>query len=90
MNPTAIAAVFIAARVRISMVLSVPCRFITRRCPRKAGRYITRACAAGVAGIALAAVGVIAASASAVTPRAQRTAKVTRAGTAHVATGPGA
>jgi WD40 repeat protein len=71
------------------MVLSAPSRFIIKRGQRKAGRYITRVCAAVLAGLALAAVGVTAASASTATPRTLQTAKVTRAGTALATTGPG-
>ena len=67
MSPTAIAAVLIVACLGMGMVMSVPYRFFRRR-QRKAERYITRACAAVMAGIALAAVGVTAASASAATP----------------------
>jgi DNA-binding beta-propeller fold protein YncE len=57
------------------MVASVPYRF-TRRRQWKAGRYLTRACAAVTAGLALGTVGVTAASASAAGPRALRTAAV--------------
>src|SRR5690242_19331667 len=78
MIPAAIARVLIVACLRIGMVLSVLYRFIISRRQRKARRYITRACAAVTAGIALAAVGVTAASASAAAPRA---APVTAAGT---------
>ena len=81
MIPAAIAIVLIVARLRIGVVLSVLYRFIIRRRQRMARRYITRACAAVTAGIALAAVGVTAASASAAAPRA---APVTAAGTSHV------
>ena len=71
------------------VVLSVPCRFIQRR-QRKAGRYITRACAAAAAAIALAAVGVTAASASSASPRALQTIRVTGTGPSLAATSPGA
>jgi DNA-binding beta-propeller fold protein YncE len=86
-SPTAIAAVLIVACLGMGMVMSVPYRFFRRR-QRKAERYITRACAAVMAGIALAAVGVTAASASAATPRALQAA-VTGGGTALAATSPG-
>jgi WD40 repeat protein len=73
----------------IGMVLSVPYRFIERR-QMKARRYITRACVAATAGIALAAVGVTGASASAAASRALQTVRVTGAGTSLAATSPGA
>ena len=73
----------------IGVVLSAPHRFIKRR-QRKAGRYITRACAAATAGVAFAAVGVTAASASAAAPRALQTVRVTGAGTSLAETSPGA
>lgn len=71
------------------MVLSVPSRFIKRR-RRKAGRYIARACIAGAASIALAAVGVTAASASGAAPRAPQTMQVDDAGPSVAAASPGA
>jgi outer membrane protein assembly factor BamB len=77
------------AGLGIAMVLSVPYRFISRR-QRKAGRYITRACAAVTAGVALAAVAVTGASASAAAPRHLQTVQVTGAGTSLTATSPGA
>jgi WD40 repeat protein len=73
----------------MGMVLSVPYRRIKRR-HRKAGTYITRACAAATAGIALAAVGVTGASASGAAPRALQTVRVTGAGASLAATSPGA
>jgi len=72
----------------IGMVLSVAYRFIKRR-QRKAGRYLTRACAVAAAGVALAAVGVTAASASAAAPR-HPTVQATGPGTSLTATSPGA
>jgi outer membrane protein assembly factor BamB len=73
----------------MGMVLSVPYRFIKRRQP-KAGRYLTRVCAAAAAGIALAAVGVTAASASGAAPRAPQTMQVADVGASVAATSPGA
>ena len=84
MIPGAIARVHNVACLRIGMVLSVPYRFIIRR-QRKARRYIPRACAV-TAGIALAAVGVTTASASAAAPQATR---ATAAGTSHASSSPG-
>jgi DNA-binding beta-propeller fold protein YncE len=79
----------IFVRFGIGMVLSVPYRFIKRR-QRKARRYITRACAAAAAGIALTAVGVTAASASGTAPGAMQTMQVAGAGTSVAAASPGA
>jgi outer membrane protein assembly factor BamB len=78
----------IVACLGIGTVRSVPHRFIKRR-QRKAGRYITRACVAATAGIALAAVGVTGASASSAAPRALQTVRVTGAGPSLPATSPG-
>jgi outer membrane protein assembly factor BamB len=86
MIPAAIARVLIVACLRIGTVLSVLYRFIIGRRQRKARRYITRACAAVTAGVALAALGVTGASASAAAPRA---APATAAGTSHASAGPG-
>jgi outer membrane protein assembly factor BamB len=85
----AIVRVLIVVCLGMGMVLSVPHRRIKRR-QRKAGTYITRACAAATAGIALAAVGVTGASASGAAPRALQTVRVTGAGASLAATSPGA
>jgi outer membrane protein assembly factor BamB len=85
----AIVRILIAVCVGIGTVLSVRYRFIKRR-PRKARSYITRACAAAAAGIALAAVGVTGASAASAAPRAQQAVRVTGAGTTLAAASPGA
>jgi outer membrane protein assembly factor BamB len=85
----AIVRILIAVCVGIGTVLSVRYRFIKRR-QRKARSYITRACAAAAAGIALAAVGVTGASASSAAPRAQQAVRVTGAGTTLAAASPGA
>jgi outer membrane protein assembly factor BamB len=79
----------IFVRFGIGMVLSVPYRFIKRR-HLKPRRYITRACAAAAAGIALTAVGVTAASASVTAPRAMQTVRVAGAGASVAAASPGA
>ena len=89
MNPTAIAALLIVACLGIGMVLPVPYRFIIRCRQRKAGRYMRRACAAVTAGIALATMGVTAASASAAAPQALQTVSLTRTGTTLTAASPG-
>ena len=89
MTTIAIVLMLTVACLGIGTVRSVPQRFIKRR-QRKAGRYITRACVAATAGIALAAVGVTGASASSAAPRALQTARVTGAGTSLAATSPGA
>src|ERR1039457_5653150 len=91
-NPVSVIAivrVLIVVCLGMGMVLSVPYRRIKRR-HRKAGTYITRACAAATAGIALAAVGVTGASASGAAPRALQTVRVTGAGVSLAATSPGA
>jgi outer membrane protein assembly factor BamB len=77
------------AGLGMGMALSVPYRFIRHR-QRKAGRYITRACAAATAGVALAAMGATAASASGAAPRALQAVRVSGAGTSLAATSPGA
>ena len=89
MSAIAIVRILIAVCVGIGTVLSVRYRFIKRR-QQKARSYITRACAAAAAGIALAAVGVTGASASSAAPRAQQAVRVTGAGTTLAAASPGA
>jgi hypothetical protein len=85
-NFNAIVLVLIVACLVTGTALSAPYSFIKRR-RRKAERYITRACAAAAAGIALAAVGVTGASASGT--RAPQAVTVTGAGPSLAAASPG-
>jgi outer membrane protein assembly factor BamB len=88
MNSIGIALMLTVVGLGIGMLLSVPCRFIRRR-HRKAGSYITRACAAAAAGVALAAVGVTGASASAAAPQTPQTVRVTGTEMSIAAASPG-
>ncbi|MGD0604287.1 MAG: PQQ-binding-like beta-propeller repeat protein, partial [Streptosporangiaceae bacterium] len=89
MSFTAIIAVLVVASLGIGVILPVPHRFI-KRGQRSAGRYVTRVCAAATVGVALAAVGATAASASGAAPRVLPTARAIEAGTSLAATSPGA